>query len=124
LRHFGLLVGGVLVALGLFFLVRQKAYYLFFLLPGGALVVSGLLFPKALKHVYIAWMTMAIVLGFVVARVILTLFFFLVVTPIGWICRLAGKDFLRLKLDPNVQTYWIPRRRRKAESQEEYEQQF
>jgi hypothetical protein len=36
-------------------------------------------------------------------------FFFLVFAPVGWVMRLAGKDFLRLKLSPGADSYWIPR---------------
>ena len=44
-------------------------------------------------------MSVAFVLGFVMAHVILTLFFLLVITPMGLVARLVGKDFLSLKLD-------------------------
>jgi len=87
------------------------------------LVISGFLFPRALKYVYIAWMSAAIVLGFVVSNVILTVFFFLVITPIGLITRLLGKDFLALKIDREAPSYWISRAR-PSKTPAEYEQQF
>src|ERR1051326_7414393 len=99
LRKFGLLVGGVFAALGLIVLLRHKAHWPYFVWPGAALVLFGAIFPRALKYVYIAWMSVAFALGFVVSHVILTLFFFLVITPIGLVARLFGKDFLSLKLD-------------------------
>ncbi|HWQ90633.1 MAG TPA: SxtJ family membrane protein [Clostridia bacterium] len=122
LRNFGLVVGGVFVALGLFFWARGKPYFPYCLLPGVALVLAGLLYPRALKQVFIGWMAVAIVLGFIISHVILTAFFFLIVTPIGWIARLAGKDFLSLKLDRQAQSYWKPRPPRKT--RQDYEQQF
>ncbi len=64
-----------------------------------------------------------IVLGSVVSRVILTLLFFLVLTPTGLVARLAGKDFLRLKLDRKAASYWI-KRERTVKSQQDYEKQF
>jgi hypothetical protein len=36
--------------------------------------------------------------------------FLVVITPVGLLARLAGKDFLRLKFDPAAPTYWIERR--------------
>ena len=123
LRNFGLLVGGVFALLGLLFLARGKANYPWLLTPGLALVTLGAIAPRSLKYIYLVWMGLALVLGFVVSHVILTIFFFLVITPIGLIARLAGKDFLRLKLDRQAKSYWIPRdRNRKAP--EEYERQF
>ncbi|HEU0037957.1 MAG TPA: SxtJ family membrane protein [Verrucomicrobiae bacterium] len=123
LRKFGLLVGGVFAVLGLLFLIRHKAHYPYFLMPGVVLTVSGAIFPRALRTIYIAWMAVAVVLGFVMAHIILTLFFFLVITPIGLVARLFGKDFLGLKLDRQGATYWI-RRGQKSKAQANYERQF
>ena len=124
LRNFGLLVGAVLVALGLLFLLRGKARYPYFLTPGVLLLVLGAVFPRGLRYAYVAWMCLAIVVGFVVSTVILTLFFILVITPIGLTARLLGKDFLRLKLDRRESTYWISRKSRPPRSPAEYGQQF
>ena len=123
LRKFGLMVGGVLVALGLLFLFRHKTRTPYFVWPGTALVVFGAIFPRALKWIYIAWMSVAFVLGFVMAHVILTALFYLVMTPIGLIARLAGKDFLSLKLNRAAKSYWILRGS-KTKSAADYERQF
>lgn len=124
LRKFGLLVGGVLLALGILFLARGKRHFPWFLGPGVALLFLGLVAPRWLKQVYLAWMSMAIVLGFVVSTLILTLFFFLVITPIGLVARLCGRDFLSLKLEREVKTYWLSRKRDSALSKADYERQF
>jgi len=124
LRNFGLLVGAVLVALGLLFLIRGKARYPYFIAPGILLLLFGAVFPRALKYFYFAWMSLAIVFGFIVSTLILTLFFILVITPIGLAARLFGKDFLRLKLDRRESTYWISRKSRPPRSRAEYGQQF
>ncbi len=124
LRKFGLLVGGVFAALGLLLLLRGKALFPYFLAAGALLVAFGAALPRSLKHVYIAWMSLAILLGFIISNIILTLFFFLVITPIGLIARVCGRDFLSLKLDRRAPTYWIPRPDKAPKSQAEYEQQF
>jgi hypothetical protein len=123
LRNFGLLVGGVFAALGIFFWATGKALYPWFLIPGAILILFGVIVPRGLKWVYIAWMALAFALGFVVSHVILTVFFFLVVTPIGLAARLFGKDFLRLKLDRKAPTYWI-RREHRRKTASDYERQF
>lgn len=124
LRKFGLLVGGVFVGLGLLFLWRHKAHYPYFLVPGVALVLLGVALPQALKFIYIGWMLLALGLGFVVSHVLLTLFFLLVITPIGLAARLLGQDFLRLKIDRDAPTYWLPRRSKAPKAPAEYERQF
>jgi len=122
LRKFGLLVGGVFAVLGLVFLLRHKAHYPWFLVPGIVLILFGAIIPRALKHVYIAWMSLAIVLGFVVSNVLLTVFFFLVITPVGLLARLFGKDFLSLKLNRQASSYWIARTTTRGKA--DYERQF
>lgn len=123
LRKFGLMVGGVLVLLGLLFLWRHPNRTPYFVWPGGVLLVLGAALPRSLKWIYLAWMSLAFVLGFVMAHVILTLFFFLVLTPVGLVARAFGQDFLNLKLDRAAKSYWRPRER-KAKSPADYERQF
>ena len=123
LRRFGLLVGAVFLGLGIAFLWKLKPHYVYFLWPGVVLMLLGQVLPCALKWVYIVWMSLAFVLGFVMAHVILTMFFYLVITPVGLLARIAGKDFLSLKLDRTAKSYWLPRER-KARKPEEYERQF
>lgn len=124
LRKFGLLVGGVLGALGLTVLARGRGYYPYLLAPGLALLALGAAWPRALKHVYVGWMSLAIVLGFVVSNVILTFFFFLVITPMGCLARLFGRDFLRFELHRGAQSYWIAREQKPGRTKAEYERQF
>ena len=123
LRKFGLMVGGVFVAIGLLSLLRHKSSYPFFLGLGSTLIVFGAIWTRALKCIYIAWMALAFTLGFVMSNVILTLFFFLLVTPIGLLSRLFGKDFLARKLDRPGASYWISRAR-ETRTAESYERQF
>ena len=52
-------------------------------------------------------------------RVVLVVFFFAVLTPFGWIMRLAGKDVLQLKPPPTQPTYW-----RKARSDGSLDRMF
>ena len=123
LRKFGLVVGGVFLALGLLFLWRHPNRTPYFAWPGGILVVLGAVLPRGLRWIYIGWMSLAFIMGFVMAHVILTLFFFLVITPVGLVARLAGKDFLSLKLDRATKSYWLPREQ-KTRKPEDYERQF
>lgn len=123
LRKFGLMVGAVFVAIGLLFFLRHKSSYPFLLGPGVALVLFGAVAPRALKYVYIAWMSVAFTLGFVMARVLLTICFFFLVTPIALVGRLFGKDFLSRKLDRQAASYWV-RCEAAPKKAETYEQQF
>lgn len=123
LRKFGLLVGGVLLILGLWFLFRHKPWHAWFWIPGAVLVVFGIVAPKALKHAYVAWMALAFVLGLIASTILLTVFFYLVVTPIGLAAKICGKDFLERKWS-NKPSYWLLRTSSRARQPAEYEQQF
>lgn len=107
LRKFGVIVGAGFIFLGVLLLVRHRSSYVAFCCAGALLTAFGVIWPRALKYVYIAWMTLAFTLGFVMSNVILTLFFFLFVTPIGLLARLFQKDFLARKWDKRAASYWI-----------------
>ena len=123
LRKFGLTVGGVFALVGCWFWWRGKTHFPYFLVPG-VLLLLGALVPRALKFIYIGWMSFAFILGFAVSTTLLTLLFYLIVTPIGLISRLAGRDFLNRKFDRNTATYWIKRDRSSSGQTRNYEQQF
>ncbi len=123
LRKFGLVVGGVFVALGLFFLWRHPHRTPYFVWPGGVLMALGAVLPRVLKWIYLAWMCLAVLLGFVMSHVLLVLFFYLVVFPIGLAARIAGKDFLSLKLDREAKSYWL-KRNDAPKTAADYEKQF
>jgi hypothetical protein len=55
------------------------------------------------------WTKLGVLLGKVVSPIALGILFYGVITPIGAVMRLAGKDPLRLKLDSAADSYWIPR---------------
>src|SRR2546423_1845699 len=121
LQKFGLMVGGVFLLLGLWFLYRHKAHYPFFFYPGAALFVLGLLLPQTLKPIYIGWMALAFTIGLIVSTVLLTLFFYLIVTPLGLAARCFGKDFLARRWDTKISTYWLQRDYSKPRQPMEYE---
>src|SRR6185503_421025 len=108
-REFGLVVGGVFVLLGAWWLYRGKfASAAHIVLPLGALLVLlGLIWPRALALPNKAWMLLAEALSFVTTRIILGLVFFLVVTPIGVVKRLSGWDPLGRR-GPRSSSYWKP----------------
>jgi hypothetical protein len=61
------------------------------------LLILTMAWPNAFRPLAVLWFGLSHLLSSVVSRVILTVLFFLVVTPIGLIRRLAGADALQLK---------------------------
>ena len=110
LRKFGLLVGGIFLLLGYpIYHSFQSSFFIIFLAAGASLFISGLLLPNSLSSVYRFWMGLAFALGWVMSRVLLTLLFYLVLTPIGLFAKIVGKKFLDLKFEDNKESYWVKR---------------
>lgn len=108
LRKFGLVMAAPLAAIGALLLWRGRpaAPYLFGLAALFALL--GLIAPRVLAPVERAWMALAAVLATVMTHVVLTLTFALLITPMGLVIRLLGKDPLQLKRDPGRESFWEP----------------
>lgn len=123
LQKFGVIVGGMFILLGVLLLFRHRSSYVVFCGAGALLMAFGVIWPRALKYVYIAWMALAFTLGFVMSNVILTLFFFLLVTPIGLLARVFQRDFLARKWDKRAASYWI-QRGSEVKTANTYERQF
>jgi hypothetical protein len=106
-RKFGLIMatGFSIVAGVLLWRDRMWAIYLF--APAAFLLLIGLARPNWLGPVKKCWLSFGEVLGAVVTVVILTLAFFVVITPLGWFRRVLLGDTLDLTLDPEAQTYWV-----------------
>ena len=92
-RSFGVSVGGVLIAIaaGLFWRGRVRTAEVV-VAVGLVLVIAGTLRASLLAVPSAIWWRFALLLGWVNARIILTLVFALVLTPIGWLWRLTGRD--------------------------------
>lgn len=110
LRKFALAMAVPLALIGGFLLWRQRAYYWYFFIASGLFVCPGLVFPALLVPLQKAWMTFAIIMGWFMTRVILCVLFFVILTPIGLLLRLLGKDLLNMKFDRAAsKSYWLTR---------------
>ena len=123
LREFGLTIGVILVILGAVILWRGKPTYPYFLGVGTVFIILGLALPGVLKPLQKVWMSFAVIMGFFVSRIILTILFFVVLTPMSIIVRLLGKDILDQRIDKNRKTYW-QERSVKTKDKASYENQY
>ena len=98
-------------------------------LIAGLLLGTGLLLglfsavaPDLNRYPFLALTFITYPIGFCLSYVILIFLFYGVITPVGLILRLVGRDPLRRKFEPDAPTYWVsPRERR---SKEDYFKQF
>ena len=123
LRKFGLTVGTAFAVFGAISWWRGHE------LPprvlwtlAGLLIVPGLIAPSILGPVQRGWMAFAMVLGHINTRIILTVLYYLVMTPVGLIMRLF-RDPLDRSLKDTRDSQWI-RREREPVDVARYERQF
>src|SRR5262245_28616912 len=115
LRQFGLMVGGIFLLIGLWpFVCRQDPVRLWAVVLGTVLVAAGVAIPGILQEIYKGWMFVGHVLGWINTRIILGVLFYGIVTPMGVVMRLAGRDPMRRGFDPEAQTYRVNRQPRPA----------
>ncbi len=94
LRRFGLSLGFVLILISCFLFWKGEIKYIYFLSFGGIFSLPGIIFPFLLKPVYKLWTAAAFVIGWVVTRIILTVLFYSVVTPLGWAMKMFKRDLI------------------------------
>jgi hypothetical protein len=108
LRSFGLIVGGIFAAIGLWPLLRHGAPVREGLLIVAApLIVLAAAVPRSLRYPYRGWMFVGHCLGWVNSRVLMTVVFYLVVTPAALVMRVMGRDEMRRRRDPSASTYRV-----------------
>jgi hypothetical protein len=123
LRKFGITMGLAFLAITLLILIRHRHNPLPTLSISLIFFLSAYLFPRLLKSIYILWMKLAFILGWINTRLILLVIFYLVVTPVGLVTKLLGIDLLDLRIDKRKVSYWRDREK-KVFNPREYERQF
>ena len=123
LRKFGITIGVILLFIAGFLFWKEKGSFQILLTFGIIFCILGIVIPFILKPIYWVWMIFATILGWVMTRVILSLLFYLIFTPIGLVSRLFGKQFIELKWNRTESSYWNYRSKGVFEK-EKYEKQF
>ena len=123
LRNFGITVGIILLIISGFLFWKEKESFQIFLAIGITLFFTAIAIPVVLKPVYWIWMIFAIILGWFMTRLILSLLFYVVFTSIGLTLRFFGKKFLELQWDTSKESYWNFRTNEHLQHKN-YEKQF
>tara|TARA_X000001036_G_scaffold107470_1_gene100611 strand:- start:166 stop:549 length:384 start_codon:yes stop_codon:yes gene_type:complete len=105
-RSFGIVFFVVFLLIALFPLTYSGEIRIWSIIISLTFLTLGLLNSKILTPFNKIWFKFGIFLGKIISPVIMGIIFFLVVTPIGLIMRLLGKDVLNLKYSKN-KSYWI-----------------
>ena len=105
-RSFGIVFFIVFLLIGLYPIINSEGIRVWSVILSLIFLVLGLLNSKVLIPLNKIWFKFGILLGKIISPIIMGIIFFFVVTPIGLIMRILGKDLLNLKYNNN-KTYWI-----------------
>lgn len=108
-RSFGLVFAGVFAIVALWPLLHGGRVRLWAAALSGAFLLTALMAPAVLHPLNRLWMRAGLLISKVTNPIITGLMFYLLFTPTAVLFRWLGKDLLRLKVDPEAETYWIPR---------------
>jgi len=109
LRQFAVLMMVICIGILFYFYEDFSGFWQSFLAVLVLIFTVGLAAPPLVKPLHKVWMGLAFALGWLVSRVILTLIYFLVVTPIAFVARLSGKRFIDDGFRSEAPSYWKPR---------------
>lgn len=120
LREFGLTTGGILAALfGLFFpWVLSRPYPLWPWIIAAILAGWALAAPATLRTFYRLWMRLALLLSRITTPIVMAVVYFLVITPLAFIMRVAGRDPMARRFDENAKSYRIAIKKRSKDHME------
>ena len=105
-RSFGIVFFVVFLLIAIFPLANNGDIRIWSLIISSIFLILGLLKSNILTPLNRIWFKFGIFLGKIVSPLVMGVIFFFVVTPIGLIMRVLGKDLLNLKYNLN-KSYWI-----------------
>ncbi len=124
LRRFGIIFGIVLIIVGTIHLLRGNAGVCHrFYVVGILIFALGIFVPVALRPVYFVLKKILDIIREFTTTLVLLLLFYFVLTPIGLIAKLFGKNFLDIDWEKKANSYWI-KKEQPSERAEKYERQF
>ena len=110
-RSFGILFFVVFLILSLWPLQSGNNLNFYFLVVSFIFLILGALNSKLLSPLNKAWIKFGEILGLIIAPIVMSLVYFVILTPVSLIVRLFGKDLLGLKFIKENETYWIKRKK-------------
>ena len=105
-RSFGIVFFIVFLIIAIYPLINNADLRIWSLVISIIFLILGLINSKFLTPLNKLWFKFGLLLGRLISPIIMGIIFFFVVTPIGLILRIFGKDVLNLKKN-NSKSYWI-----------------
>ena len=107
-RSFGILFCIVFLLIAIWPLISSSSVRYWALVLSVTFLILGIINSKLLSPLKVYWIKLGEILGKVIAPLVMSLVFFIILTPIGLILRIFGKDLLKLKKNKKS-SYWLSR---------------
>ena len=107
-RSFGILFCIVFLLIALWPLISSNSIRYWALILSITFLILGAINSKLLSPLKVYWIKLGEILGKIIAPLVMSLVFFIILTPIGLILRIFGKDLLKLKKNKK-NSYWLSR---------------
>ena len=118
-KSFGIVFFIVFLIIAIYPILNERDVRFWSLIISLIFLILGILNSEFLTPLNKIWFKFGIFLGKIFSPLIMALIFFLVVTPIGLVLRLIGKDVLNLKFNNN-KSYWIEKRGPKSKMKNQF----
>ena len=118
-KSFGIVFFIVFLIISLYPLVNQENIRIWSLIIAFIFLILALLKSKILTPMNKIWTKFGLFLGNFISPIVMGIIFFFVVTPIGLLMRLFGKDVLNLKNNKSS-TYWIKKTDQKSTMKKQF----
>ena len=118
-RSFGIVFSIVFLLVSIYPLLNDGSVRIWSLIISFIFLILGLSKSNLLTPLNILWMKFGLLLGQIISPIIMVIIFFVVVTPIGIIMRVLGKNILRLKKNKK-KSYWIKREIKKTNMRNQF----
>lgn len=125
LRKFGIisLIASVLISLLLYVFKGLGIQWMVIIFVFGLIIfLSSMISFKVTRLIYLCLILVTMPIGLVVSFTLMAIFYFLLLTPLGLLFRLMGRDALGRKFDSSIDSYWVIRR--PPDSLDRYFRQF
>ena len=119
-RNFGLVFFFVFLIVSLLPLLKEEPFRIWSIVIAIIFLILGLMNSKLLTPLNKLWFKFGLFLGSIVSPIVMGIVFFLVITPIGFVMKIMGKDLLNKKKDNDKKSYWINRSKTKSTMKQQF----
>ena len=119
-RSFGIVFFFVFLIISLWPLINENPLRVWSIYIAIVFLILGLINSNFLSPLNALWYKFGKLLGSIIAPIVMGIVFFIVVTPIGFIMRIFGKDLLNKRYNNKSNSYWINREKSKSTMKQQF----